>query len=327
MQTSTTQQPAKSRTQLRLPVEQYLPPPGAYYDQFSLALVLDIAFANDKCWCCWRSRKKCTMFAACTKACRVCHTSNHAGTVSNVHTFHHTAERTWTIISARQQEKHADRMRQTCPLLYCTPSWFRDRSADNRGPEIRAEARQFRPTRVELEVLKTMGVVLQTTRHDTPIRPNMAHALVQGFYRNKDAPNPVTTPYSGNKTTAPNIGRESLMRSDAPLSMPKLPEQQATMSLDPRLQGRFAYTTIDAAVPPAWFGVADTATEDEKQRNSECEVERDGEMEVRLQELEDEVLRLKIDNVAKDREIRRLKSENDKLRGTAHETGNKRQRV
>lgn len=80
--------PEMSRVSLKLPVERYLPPPGPYYDQFSLALILDIRFANDRCWVCWRSRRKCTMLAACTKTCRVCHTPDHPGAVSNVSNFH-----------------------------------------------------------------------------------------------------------------------------------------------------------------------------------------------------------------------------------------------
>jgi hypothetical protein len=46
--------------------------------------------------------------------------------------------------------------------------------------------------------------------------------------------------------------------------------------------------------------------------------------EDRIQELEDEVLRLRMDVLLKDCEIMRLKSENEKLSGDGYERGSKR---
>lgn len=164
-----------------------------------------------------------------------------------------------------------------------------------------------------------MGIVLETMRHESPVRPNMAHPLVQQFYRNKDSPNPITTPHSGNTTMAPNIGRESLMRSDTPLSMLTKSEQQATVSLDPRLQGRFAYTTMTADLLSGLSGSSGAVVEDNRgQEENGRDLQVGGDTESRLQELEDEVLKLKADCVAKDREMRRLKSENEKLRSVSY---------
>jgi hypothetical protein len=49
--------------------------------------------------------------------------------------------------------------------------------------------------------------------------------------------------------------------------------------------------------------------------------------ESQLQRLEEENLRLRMEGIVKDRDIRRLKAEVEQLRGGAYETGDKRQRM
>ena len=46
--------------------------------------------------------------------------------------------------------------------------------------------------------------------------------------------------------------------------------------------------------------------------------------ESKMQQLEEEVLKLRMDNIAKDRELRRLQAEIEQLRGEGFQTGNKR---
>jgi hypothetical protein len=81
MQPTTIVKQATSATRLKFRPERYLPPPGPYYDQFSLALVLDIDFFNDKCWTCWGLQSTCSKRGTCTKTCKVCGTNNHPGKV------------------------------------------------------------------------------------------------------------------------------------------------------------------------------------------------------------------------------------------------------
>jgi hypothetical protein len=97
------------------------------------------------------------------------------------------------------------------------------------------------------------------------------------------------------------------------------------VSRGPRLKGWFAYIT---APSPAKVGhqasvaivKADTASV--VSRNG-----RESKTECRLQELISEILKQRIDNVAKDRKIRKLMTENERLRDAGCATGNKRQRI
>jgi hypothetical protein len=212
-------------------------------------------------------------------------------------------------------------------MLYCTLSWFQRRGVGDGTEASKIEARQVRPRYNELQILKTMGIFPQSARNDAPIFPRMKNPIVRQFYRKKGAPRPIKSPIKGDTTTNSNINREGLMRSGSPLSIPVKSEQQVTMSLDPRLQGRFAYTTMPIA-PSALSDTSSNLSKDRKEQGQDGhEIGPNGDEEIRLQELEDEVLKLKIDNVAKGREIRRLKSENDRLRGVAYDTGSKRPRV
>jgi hypothetical protein len=174
-----------------------------------------------------------------------------------------------------------------------------------------------------------MGLVLQSTKHNATIIPNMAHSLAQQFYHNKAEPSVVTTPSSGNAAMKPMTGRKMLTRSDAkpaaPAPTPPKSGTQVDVSRDPRLKGRFAYIT---ALSSAKVGHLDSVTIVGTDTTSvESRNESESKTESRLQELEDEILKLRIDNVAKDREIRKLMAENERLRDAGCATGNKRQRI
>jgi hypothetical protein len=112
------------------------------------------------------------------------------------------------------------------------------------------------------------------------------------------------------------------MRNDSLRMIPAKTNHYINASLDPRLQDKFVDTTLPVPPIPANF----SATPNKAISHDTAEPSHDTteQTEGRLQELEDEVLRLTMDNVLKDREIRRLKSELAKLSGDGHETGSKR---
>jgi hypothetical protein len=176
---------------------------------------------------------------------------------------------------------------------------------------IKDVARQFRPSPSEYAVLLEHGLVKDSGKHSLPIVPNMAHPLVKKFYHKK----PASRVLQGQLTS-------DLMRKDSLRMIPAKTSNQINASLDPRLQGKFAYTTSmatsvstnNAAVERKVVSYDTAAPSHDVNKRTED----------KLQELEDEVLRLKMDNVLKDREIRRLKSEIAKLSGDDYETGSKR---
>ncbi|KAF2828656.1 hypothetical protein CC86DRAFT_288740, partial [Ophiobolus disseminans] len=281
---------------LKVAIERYLPPPGDYYDQYTLStnfegnffnMYFDSDFSQDKCWTCWSLQSTCSKRGTCTKTCKVCDTSEHPG--------------------------------ETCPMLYCTISWFNDRKV--KLNVLRTQFRQFRPSQSELTTLQRMHLVLETTDHSAPITPNLANPFVQKFYLNKSASRMLDMrPCNSNSEPTPIIGRGMLMRREQQSSTP------VVISLDPRLQGTLAHRATfsisnptplsDKSVP--YNGVGSVLAGDQHTTSG---------LEGRLQELEDEVMKLRADNILKDREIRQLKAENEQLRGIGYDTGMKRQRI
>jgi len=202
-------------------------------------------------------------------------------------------------------------------------SWIHDRKA-GRGV-LKSQDRQYRPSQTELKVLLRMRLVLQSKEHGAPIIPNMAHPLVQKFYHGKAAPQML-----GKKPTRPvavpnpNIGRAMLMRGEPKTSTPATTGNQVNASLDPRLQGRLAH--IKTSITPT--AATSNLMNNTAQANGLVSNQNTNSgTEERLHELEDEVMKLKTENILKDREIRRLKTENEQLRGIGYDTGSKRPRV
>jgi hypothetical protein len=112
------------------------------------------------------------------------------------------------------------------------------------------------------------------------------------------------------------------MRNGRLRVIPAKPNKHVNASLDPRLQGKFTHTTLRAASIPGNSSAANNwATPHDTAALSHDTTKQ---TEDRLQELEDEVLRLTMDNVLKDREIRKLKSDIAKLSGGGYEMGSKR---
>jgi hypothetical protein len=188
---------------------------------------------------------------------------------------------------------------------------------------IKDVARQFRPSPSEYAVLLEHGLVKDSGKHSLPIVPNMAHPLVKKFYHKKPASRSMQGQLTSDssETTIGN-GRDILMRKDSLRMIPAKTSNQINASLDPRLQGKFAYTTSMATS----VSTNNTAVERKVVSYDTAAPSHDvnKRTEDKLQELEDEVLRLKMDNVLKDREIRKLKSEIAKLSGDGYKTGSKR---
>lgn len=174
-----------------------------------------------------------------------------------------------------------------------------------------------------------MGMVLCSFRQGSQIVPNMRHPQVKTFYRKEtahtDAQNKPVGTHSASST---NLDRVTLMRSPNPSSSTSKVGVQPNATLDPRLQGKFAYMTMSKAESPAPSDpVSEIAASSTAAPDMRGYTQIEDLAEARLQELEDEVLKLRMENVQKDREIRRLKSETAKLRGMDDEPGLKRQRA
>jgi hypothetical protein len=112
------------------------------------------------------------------------------------------------------------------------------------------------------------------------------------------------------------------MRNGTLRVTPAKPNNHVNASLDPRLQGKFVHTTSPAASILANSSTANNVATSYGMAALSHDTTK--KTEDRLQELEDEVLKLTMDNVLKDREIRKLKSEIAKLSGVGYETGSKR---
>jgi hypothetical protein len=188
---------------------------------------------------------------------------------------------------------------------------------------IKDVARQFRPSPSEYAVLLEHGLVKDSGKHSLPIVPNLTHPLVKKFYHKKPSSRAMQCqPTNDSSETTTGNGRDMLMRNDSLRVIPANTSNKINASLDPRLQSKFAYTTSMATSIPTNNTVLEKRVVSYDTAVPSHDVNK--RTEDKLQELEDEVLRLKMDNVLKDREIRRLKSEITKLSGDGYETGSKR---
>jgi hypothetical protein len=192
------------------------------------------------------------------------------------------------------------------------------------------QLRQIRPEGNEIVVLRRMCLITHMPKQGgSIIIPNRNHPLVQAFYMGKPKPNAAPkllavtvesqkcaekTAKMKNVDRAKNLTRPQpqptlIQQPPSPSPTPtRTPAAKHTVnsSLDPRLQGREgiqAHATR-TVIPTTYTGD-----------------------ETRLQQLEEVNLRLRMEGIVKDREIRRLKAEVEQLRGGGYETGNKRPRT
>lgn len=186
---------------------------------------------------------------------------------------------------------------------------------------------QVRPDPRELIVLRRMRIISGNSGSSGTIVMNWQYPRSRVFY-------------SGKKDSVAAIWRLNVTSSEPVLdsmgstgitSSEKVQSQQAltlcdqtarasshmvNSTLAPRLQVRHL---VDMPSAP-WFTSANT----EGPQNLPANVSTSSSNEARLQELEIEVLKLRMDFVVKDREIRKLKADNEMLRGDTHATGRKR---
>jgi hypothetical protein len=164
-----------------------------------------------------------------------------------------------------------------------------------------------------------MGVILDVAHHGDAIVPNTAHPIVQTFYRNKTGPQKMNKKMVVRKAAqTPSVGQVTLKL------VPQLSKPVMVPTILPRRQNKGGPVTPHTAIRSR----ADTT----RLYNAQTKMAADttstrDDIEDRLQELEEEILKLKMENIVKDREIRKLKSENKQLRGIENEPGSKRQRV
>ncbi|KAF2644687.1 hypothetical protein P280DRAFT_514156 [Massarina eburnea CBS 473.64] len=321
----------------------YLPPPGDYYDQYSLPAIFGtdyFACKAAKCFNCWSN--ECLMssnWTQCSLECGICGTKDH--------------------------------QRKGCNMLYCSFSWHNEH-----GTVFYMDNLQIRPTWKEAQPLSHIGLlkaVKKGGRLDI-IVPNLSHPIAQRFYRHDPPPKALAV-----KTAQSD--RFSTQSSTLP-SLPDLAASisgnRVNAGLDPRLRGRLADRptgTVNLTFDGPMQGFSSPSSQPRRPFSScpissteamelkagdniaplhpmmgrtqridrpnsyqsmhristdaEAEAVIKSDPETRIQELEDQVLDIQRSLVAKDREIRKLKAENEQLRGqenSAYTVGSKRLR-
>ncbi|KAF1842158.1 uncharacterized protein K460DRAFT_420099 [Cucurbitaria berberidis CBS 394.84] len=297
--TSSTVKPVKVPGALKYPPERYLPPAGPYYDQLNLPTIFGVGFLHEKCFTCWGKRHIFTKGVTCHRTCSICGTKDHR--------------------------------EESCSRLYCALSWYCERGIPSRPDSVRY--RQFRPIDTEIATLLDMGFITNSSGGDGPIFPNMLHPRVQQFYRDKPSPQILVLETTPTKTKLKrNRGRGLATKFVEP--QPSWPAQTSVFrnvvnsSLDPRLQARVEDSSATSTLGPTTSTLLDTTVLSNAQANVCVSGYTLGDKgENTLQQLEDEIMKLKMDNILKDREIRRLRADNEQLRGNGYETGNKRPRM
>jgi hypothetical protein len=150
----------------------------------------------------------------------------------------------------------------------------------------------------------------------------MAHSLVEEFYRGKELPHlmngqmPKKLTLKEQLAVAVDMLKSSNVRSEVDASR------------DPRLQGRATSTTATMNPHATPFSNLHKPTQDIAVATAATSCPGiSTDVEDRIQELKDENMKLRTQNIQKDREISRLKNEVEQLRGAGYETGNERPRV
>ncbi|KAA8615418.1 hypothetical protein Alg130_10497 [Pyrenophora tritici-repentis] len=144
-------QPVK---RLSRPPEDYLPPPGPYFDFMQLERLFgkfDWREKN-KCLSCWKPKHTKTL-RECDEECKVCKTGYHAG-----------------------RECHATYV----PEVHWTSQGHKP-----------IQGYQIRPDMNEQVYLILAGILEPTEDKTKPIRPNMKHPIMEDFYKDREDPAPL----------------------------------------------------------------------------------------------------------------------------------------
>lgn len=176
----------------------------------------------------------------------------------------------------------------------------------------------------DLTILVKLGMVQQSSSTTEPIIPNKGHPEVARFYNYNwpylllRKPSLTVAPsriVSGSGFVA-NI--DFAERLDSPKTLSS--RNSVNANFDPRLQNRDLVIPSSGQMSDAPFT---TATHVQGSTIVPTGAEE------QLQKLEEEVLKLKMENIGKDREIRLLRNENERLRSADNEfqTGGKRPRL
>ncbi|CAN9083039.1 unnamed protein product [Alternaria sp. RS040] len=275
-----------STHELRYPVKRYLPPAGIYYDQLALPTVFGTRFFRQECCkVCWKvhSIRAGGSVMSCGKKCQVCGTGRH---------------------------KH-----ESCPLLYCTAQWYQHHSIPNHPKTLKE--RQIRPEDRELTILCDIGVLDRTRGPNSIIIARLDHAVVKAFYKGRPNPQAMTARMMDTErrprpvfiTTAEGSSFVPDVQSQQPLPLPKRPfsltNTTTNNSLDPRL--RDPYT-------PTFPALHESIKQEIVIDHSDVTTTSLPDTEDKLEEQEIEILKLKMEAAMKDREVRKLKAENDALK-------------
>jgi hypothetical protein len=247
-----------------------------------------------------------------------------------------------------------------CCMLYCSFSWYASRSSTGYSSNL-----QIRPTLWEAKYLAQIGLIQNNEDNTEPIVPIMSHHIAQQFYSKGPKPQALTHAVIHRRPPPiPKVHPTMIpSRNNPPTSSVVA---KAKSGLDPRLRERVGESRNVASSPsPDGLQVADPkpsftrfdqpyrfhsvasteATEPAAEKEAPPHqligtsllrerlqgLAMESQSEVRIQELEDQVLDLQRAVVSKDREIRKLKTDLDllqaaQMQGDEYKSGSKRPR-
>ena len=299
---------------LRYPVGRYLPPSGPYYEQGSSLQVLGSRTQrkNSRCFSC--SESKHGPPNDCLSTCSICSTTDHLGKVGPSY-----LNDPWVACPMLN-------LLQICSQLYCSFSWHR--LEGNPQNALAIPGFQIRPTLPELEVLSQLGVLQPSIASREPIVPIMTYPICQKFYGNSTEPNVFS---KGDLIDEAIVAVDTAVTIASPVDK----ERARPQSQQHRPTVGVSNTSPDSihgghSVGNLHLHPVQRSTEPHSgPRSVSAWEELVQELEARILGLEEEMLGLKTDNVQKDRNIRALERENERLRHVESETqtGSKRPRL
>ncbi|KAF3042339.1 hypothetical protein E8E12_003083 [Didymella heteroderae] len=269
---------------LKYPVERYLPPSGPYYDQCTFASVMHQGFRKNKKWCasCWMPRHG--RQGSCLDRCSTCSTKQHTGKV--------------------------------CPQLYCDARWYRNRGVPD--PMLVDPGLQIRPDLPELATLSQIGVLQPSNVFEDLIIPIMTHPVCRKFYGNGPGPKPVTKRRAVDEArTKPSMVTTKTADTDPtrPVQLRHMRSSEAAEASHDLHSDRANVdkpSSNNISTAPAPIGdIREISTSVDAA--VACEELIRG-LEAKVLCLEEEVLVHKRSGIEKDRRIRALEGENQRLR-------------